>query len=187
MQYANPYGWFKGHMVDDGYGLSLLVFIILYTLGFFGACTYVWSQRNHPIIRMRKISVALMSIILLHVYAFLVFVWYPFKGPYPCGVEFWIMSIYLPIGIGLFQVQNQQLLNVSEGQTRLIQLDEPYRPLVGERAHELGSFSYWMFRFKLWWIGTSKQGKYEAFVFAGMVVQVSSTLPYCRLTKLRCP
>ena len=185
MQYASPYGWFKGHLVDDGYGASLLIFIVLYTLGFFAACTYLWYQRHHPVIRMRKIGIALMSIIMLHVYLFLVFVYYSFKGPYPCGLEFWIMSIYLPIGIGLFQVQNQQLLVVSEGQNQLIHLDEPYRPLAGERAHGIGTFRYWMFRFKLWWTGTSKQGKYEAFVFAGMVVQVSSTLSGLELSELR--
>ena len=67
--------------------------------------------------------------------------------------------LYLPIGIGLFQVQNQQLLIVSEGQNQLVHLDEPYRSLAGERARGIGTFSYWMFRFKLWWTSTSKQGK----------------------------
>ena len=174
MPYADPAGhsW-AHHALTDGLGVSLIVFITIYTVVFFTACAYLWYQRNHPVVRMRKISLTLTSIIILHFYLYLIFIVYPLNGLFPCGVEFWAMSLYLPVGIGLFQAHNQQLLIVSRGQNQLIHQDEPYRPLTGEGGRGIGKPSYWMFRFKLWWQGISKQGKCEGFVFAGVIVQVS--------------
>lgn len=82
------------------------------------------------------------------------------------------MSIYLPIGIGLYQAQNQQLLIVSREQNHLVRNEEYFKPMFAGRGHGIGGPRYWMFRFKVWWNSASKQGKYEGFVFAGMVVQV---------------
>ena len=78
---------------------------------------------------------------------------------------------YLPIGIGLFQAQNQQLLLVSRDQSRILYTDH-YKPLYQGYGRGIGGPKYWFWRVKLWWQGTSTQGKYEGFVLIGMVVQV---------------
>ena len=175
VQYLSPNGHDLGSSNYDGYGISLIVFIATYTILFFAGCAYLWHHRNHPIVKMRKIGVALLSILILHVYLFLCFMAYPLNGFYPCSVEFWTMSLYLPIGMGLFQAQNQQLLLISRGQDQLRSLEESYKPLPGQRAYRIGTPRYWTIRFKLWWNGASKQRKYESFVLVGMIFQVSWT------------
>ena len=82
------------------------------------------------------------------------------------------MSIYLPIGIGLFQAQNQQLLIVSREQNLLKGVGEMYKPLYPDHGGGLGGPRYWIWRLKLWWSSVNTQNKYEGFVFVGMVVQV---------------
>ncbi|KAM0804135.1 hypothetical protein BDR22DRAFT_781967, partial [Usnea florida] len=144
---------------------------VLYSIFFYAACAFLWLQRNNAAIRMRKIPLALLSLLVLHVYLFLVFLVYPLNGYFPCGVEFWIMSIYLPIGIGLFQAQNQQLLIVSREQDLLKGTDEIYRPLYPNHGGGLGGWKYWTWRLKLWWKGVNAQSKYEGFVFVGITVQ----------------
>ena len=180
VRYLNPGGhdWSYAENLD-GYGISLIVFIVLYSIFFYAACAFLWLQRNNPAIRMRKIPLALLSLLVLHVYLFLVFLVYPLNGYFPCGVEFWIMSIYLPIGIGLFQAQNQQLLIVSREQDLLKGTDEIYRPLYPKHGGGLGGWKYWTWRLKLWWKGVNTQSKYEGFVFVGMMVQVR---PHCSRT-----
>ena len=84
---------------------------------------------------------------------------------------------YLPIGIGLFQAQNQQLLIVSREQSLLLRKEEHYKPLYPAQGKGLGGPRYWLWRLKLWWQGTSTQGKYEGFVLIGMTVQVSDEAP----------
>ena len=150
-----------------------MVFIVGYTILFFTGCAYLWQHRDHPIIRMRKIGLALLSVLILHVYLFMVFMAYPLNGLYPCNVEFWAMSLYLPIGLGLFQAQNQQLLLVSRGQDQLMKVEDSFKRFAGERGHGLGTPRYWANRCKLWWNGANKQRKYESFVLIGIVFQVS--------------
>ena len=178
VRYLNPGGhnWSPTENLD-GYGISLIVFVLIYSIFFYAACTFLWLQRNNPAIRMRKIPLALLSILVLHVYLILIFIVYPLNGTFPCGAEFWIMSIYLPIGIGLFQAQNQQLLIVSREQNLLKGIDELYRPLYPSRRGGLGGPKYWIWRLKLWWRSVNTQNKYEGLVFVGMIVQVRRHTP----------
>ena len=154
----------------DGLGISYIVFVVVYSIICYAMCGILWYYRNHPIVKMRKIGLAISSVMILHVYLFLVFIAYPLNGHYPCNVEFWIMSVYFPIGIGLFQAQNQQLLLVSRGQNKLIIIDELYKPLPPQGK----GADTWVFRIKQWWKSFSEQGKYEGFVAMGIVAQASS-------------
>ena len=83
------------------------------------------------------------------------------------------MSIYLPIGIGLFQAQNQQLLVVSRQQAEMIVRDDLYKPLPARPKGSIGGPKYYVYRLKIWWRDANKQRKYEAYVLIGMIVQVS--------------
>lgn len=83
------------------------------------------------------------------------------------------MNIYLPIGIGLFQAQNQQLLVVSQKQAQLIVTDDLYKPIFPKTGRGIGGPRYWIFRLKVWWNSIGSQGKYQAVIFAGIIVQVS--------------
>ncbi|CAF9923319.1 MAG: hypothetical protein ALECFALPRED_002357 [Alectoria fallacina] len=172
VRYLNPQGhnWADAENFD-GYGISLIAVVVLYSIFFYAACIFLWLQRDNSAIRMRKIALALLSILVLHVYLVLVFLVYPLNGAFPCSLEFWVMSIYLPIGIGLFQAQNQQLLIVSQEQNLLKGIDELYRPLYPNHGGGLGGPKYWIWRLKLWWRSVNTQNKYEGLVFVGMAVQ----------------
>ena len=173
IRYFNPGGHNWGSENLDGYGISQIAFIVTYTICLYTACAYLWFFRHHPVIKMRKIGLAIVSILILHVYLFMVFMVYPLNGAFPCSVEFWLMSIYLPLGIGLFQVQNQQLLIVSREQDQLLRNEHFYKPLYPRAGFKLCGPKYWIWRLKLWWQGIATQSKYEWFVVVGMTVQVS--------------
>ncbi|KAL8949095.1 MAG: hypothetical protein Q9222_004766 [Ikaeria aurantiellina] len=172
MVYLNPGGFNFGPQNLDGYGISNVAFAVAYTICLLAGCIYLWSQRHHPVVKMRKVGLMLMSVLVIHVFCFMVFTVYVMNGAWPCSVEFWAMNLYLPIGIGLWQAQNQQLVIVSRQQTEMIASNNTYKPLLPKRGHGIGTPKYWIWRFKIWYQCISTQGKYEGFVFIGIVVQV---------------
>ena len=171
VRYLNPGGYNFGSENLDGYGISKIAVAVTYSLFFYAACIFLWLYRHHPVVQKRNVPLLLMSLLTLHVFNFVVMIVYTLNGAFPCQVEFWCMSLYLPIGIGLFQAQNQQLLIVSQGQTQLLVLEAPFRRLPPKRQG-VGSIGYWLYRAKLWWGGISKTRQYQAFVFVGIIVQV---------------
>ena len=124
--------------------------------------------------RMRNVPLLLLSLLVLHVFLFMVFIVYTPNGAWPCQVAHWCMNLYLLIGIGLFQAQNQQLLTVSDGQAELVNSDELYKPLLPNGGCGIGGPGYWLFQVEVCWMGVSKQRRYECFVIIGIFVQVGS-------------
>lgn len=175
VRYLNPGGFDFGPENHDGYGISNIVFVVIYSVVFYSSCVFLWMYRHHPVIKMRNVPLMLLSLLVLHVFLFMVFVVYTLNGSFPCQVEFWCMNLYLPIGIGLFQAQNQQLLIVSRQQAQLIVADEIYKPLFPKTGRGVGGLRYWRFRLKHLWRNVSEEGKYQGFVFVGIIVQVSSS------------
>ncbi|KAL8728730.1 MAG: hypothetical protein Q9166_005217 [cf. Caloplaca sp. 2 TL-2023] len=166
MPFLNPDGHnFVGFNLD-GWGIFQLVFNILYTLILLVLCGMLWKERDNAVIRMRKIPMAIAAVLVLHVYFAVVLVVYPLNGHFPCTAEFWIMSIYLPIGIGLVQAQNQQLLLISEGQKDLLTNDS-YKALPGGKNLR----QYYWNKFMIWCKSSYKQDAFEGFIAAGMLVQ----------------
>ncbi|KAL9136198.1 MAG: hypothetical protein Q9175_002587 [Cornicularia normoerica] len=175
MVYLNPGGFDFGSENLDGYGISNIVFIVIYSLFFYSACFFSWIYRKHPVLRMRNVPLMLLSLLTMHVFTFAVMIVYTMNGAFPCQVEYWCMCLYLPIGIGLYQAYNQQLLIVSRGQAALITKDELFKPIF-PKGKGFGGPKYWAFRFKLWWQSVSSKGKYEGFVLIGIVIQSTITL-----------
>lgn len=105
----------------------------------------------------------------LHVYWILCMVAYSMGGKYPCAAEYWIMSIYLPLGIALFQANSMQLLSVFGIQEKLLfTAQQPYRPHLIDRAK---SPSRNLFQWRqLDLVQRTKLG-----IAVGMVVQVSAS------------
>ena len=170
MVYANGHNW--GNKLNwDGLGISSLIFAGVYSIIFYAMCAIVWANRKHPVIKMRNMGLAISSLLVLHVYFFMIFLAYVLNGNYPCELEFWIMSFYLPVGIGLFQAQNQQLLLVSRAQSKLIYMEDTFKSLPPTRP----GFKRWNFKFRQWWAQWTEQNKYEGFLAVGMVLQVGYT------------
>ncbi|KAL8721584.1 MAG: hypothetical protein Q9225_001748 [Loekoesia sp. 1 TL-2023] len=177
MVYLNPGRSNLGPENLDGYGISYIVFGVVYSIILYAACVYLWLQRHHPVVKMRKVGLMLLSVLVIHVFCFLVLsVYTTINGSWPCSVEYWAMNLYLPIGIGLWQAQNQQLLIVSRQQTQLIVSHATYKPLLPSHGHGVSSPRYWLWRFKLWYRSISTQGKYEGFVLIGIIIQFTVSM-----------
>ncbi|KAI4233367.1 MAG: hypothetical protein L6R40_007092 [Gallowayella cf. fulva] len=172
MPFLNPGGHdFASNYNLDGWGILQIIVDVVYTLLLLVLCGILWTQRNHPIIRMRKIPMAIAAVLVLHVYLFLVLIVYPLNGHFPCNAEFWIMSIYLPFGMGLFQAQNQQLLLISRGQQSLLTKDS-YKPLPQGKTRR----QYWWNRFVIWCESSKEQDAFEGLIAVGMLVQFLGSL-----------
>ena len=176
VRYLNPDGFDFGTENLDGYGISNIVVGVAYSVIFSIACLFLWVFRGHPVVKMRNVPLVLASLILLHIFTFMVMVVYTLNGSFPCQVEFWIMNIYLPIGIGLFQAQNQQLLIVSRRQANLIATDGLYKPFLPKTGRGIGGPRYWRFRLKIWWRSINEESKYQGFIVIGVFIQVNSII-----------
>ena len=172
VRYQNPNGFNFGPVNHDGYGISFIVVAVSYSLCFYSSCIFLWVFRRHPVVKMRNICLMLLSVLVLHVFLIPVFVSYTLNGADPCQVEFWIMSIYLPIGIGLFQAQNLQLLIVSRQQVRMNVTNQCYKSLLPKMGPGLICPKYWLFRLKHWWKGMKDESQYKAYISLGFIVQV---------------
>ncbi|KAI9809665.1 MAG: hypothetical protein M1825_000097 [Sarcosagium campestre] len=82
------------------------------------------AYRKYEAVRIRNNSLVISSILMIHVYLALALLVYPLNGTFPCNLEYWLMSIYFPLGIGLYQAHNILLLNLSCLQRQLM-----YNPL----------------------------------------------------------
>ncbi|KAL9003308.1 MAG: hypothetical protein Q9188_003807 [Gyalolechia gomerana] len=162
---SNGHDWGNYYQLD-GWGIFQIVFAVLYTILVLGLSGVLWTWRNHPVIRMRRVPLAIAAVLVLQVYVVMVLLVYSWNGRFPCSAEFWIMSIYLPIGIGLFQASNQQLLRISRSQQLMITQDT-YKTLPsGKNRREY----YWS-AFLIWARSVREQHDYEGFLAVGMVAQ----------------
>ncbi|CAI4213870.1 unnamed protein product [Parascedosporium putredinis] len=84
---------------------------------------FLYLRRDLPLLRVRSLSLSFAAVIMLHLYWLAVQLGYVYGALMPAAVEYWIMSIYLPFGIALFQASNTQLLYVSKAQKRFARHD----------------------------------------------------------------
>ena len=109
----------------------------------------------------------LTSLIFMHVYLVLCLFAYSLNGKYPCDAEYWIMAVYFPFGIGLFQASNQRLLIYSRKQTNLgagiFSVKRRHSHIIHLLADLPGKW-----RAMTW--------KYDLYFTIGLIVQVSSFL-----------
>jgi len=87
----------------DALGIVYVIAAILYTIVLAGELFLLNRHRSAFCVRIRNLKVILSAISTLHVYLVLVLLVYPWNGLFPCSAEFWIMSVFLPSGMALFQ------------------------------------------------------------------------------------
>lgn len=101
---VNPNGHdFVGKPNLDAVGVTYITFAVLYTLVVLAGLVALWIHRHNEVVRLRSVPLSFTAIATLQVYLVLVLAVYPENGLFACGTEFWIMSIALPFGMGLFQ------------------------------------------------------------------------------------
>lgn len=143
--------------------------VIIWTSSLLVGSAFLIVNRHEQSIRIRNLLLSLGAVSCLHVYWILCVVAYPMGDKYPCAAEYWIMSIYLPLGIALFQTNSIQLLSVFGIQEKLLlTAQQPYRPHFIDSAKSPG-------RYLSRWRQTNLVQRTELGIVAGMVVQVSAS------------
>lgn len=78
---------------------------------------FLWCRRDTPLLRIRGLNLSFAAIGFLHTYWMAVQMAY-IADPFPPKAEYWIMGIYLPFGIALFQASNTRFLYIARQQRR---------------------------------------------------------------------
>lgn len=97
----------------DSVGQLYLGLLGSWTLLLLAGIAFLFANRGLQFLRIRNIGLGISAVCVLHVYWMLCMLVYVLNGYFPCGLEFWIMSIYLPLGIGLYQATSTQFLYVA--------------------------------------------------------------------------
>jgi hypothetical protein len=92
----------------DAIGVTYVALTIIYTLVVSLELYLLYCQKSAFCVRIRNLRVVFASVSTLHIYLILVLLVYPWNGLFPCSAEFWIMSVFLPCGMALFQGTNSQ-------------------------------------------------------------------------------
>lgn len=152
----------------DGIKTFWAVFAGSWTLLLSGGLVFLFTRRHMPVLRIRGLPLSCAAIILLHVYWLAVQLGPIYGYLVPPQTEFWIMGIYLPFGIALFQASNSRFLHVAKAQKK-------YAHTGGERPPRLPTQApRWplVARFRRY----EYTAKMLTIIFAGMVLQFFLTL-----------
>ncbi|KAK3342039.1 hypothetical protein B0T25DRAFT_466141 [Lasiosphaeria hispida] len=153
------------HARLDGVGIWWICFGAVWTALLVSGMVFLFKKRQLPTLRIRGLPLTFAGIVLLHLYWITVQIGYSVGPLAPEVAEFWIMSIWYPFGIALFQAGNSQFLHVAKAQSRFARppsqmatrWDEKRRPQKGT-VGRLRSMDY--------------SQKMFAFVGIGMAVQL---------------
>ncbi|KAK5048068.1 hypothetical protein LTR84_006258 [Exophiala bonariae] len=169
-QYAQGYDGSLRYNTD-GLGMTYISIVVVWTCLLLPAIIFLLKNRDLPYLRMRNIPLAVSAVATLHVYWILCLIAYVLNGYFPCTTEYWIMSIYLPLGIALFQASNSQLLSIATAQKEYIQGRAVGRPQAPPPARARGLRKYWQ---RLREYNATKNTM--AWIGIGMVLQVAVAL-----------
>ena len=103
----------------DPLGNAYIAVAVLLTVIFLISISFLLIHRHLHLIRIRNITLMVGALLMIHVYLIIVLLNYPLNGSYPCNLGYWVMNIYFPFAVALFQAQNIQLLSLSVLQKQL--------------------------------------------------------------------
>ena len=125
----------------DGLGKFYIIVTAVWTTILAGGITFLLSNQQLAILRIRKVWLSIIAILTLHVYWCFCMLAYVLNGYFPCQLEFWIMSTFLPWGIAFYQVANTRLLYYATLQKKIVTssgVQSERKAVVGGRAlHKL--------------------------------------------------
>lgn len=122
MTFATPYDMAMTWNLNS-LGYILIALATAWTTILAGGMVFLIINRRLPFLRIRSIPLAISAVALLHVYWVLCLLAYVLNGYFPCSTEFWVMSIYLPLGVALYQATNTQLLHIAALQSEIASTD----------------------------------------------------------------
>ncbi|KAK0658019.1 hypothetical protein B0T16DRAFT_341025 [Cercophora newfieldiana] len=104
-------------------GIFWITLACVWTVLLASGMVYLYRKRHTPTLRIRGLPLTFAGIVLLHLY------WATVQSGYVIGplapevAEFWIMGIWYPFGIALFQAGNSQFLHIAKAQSRFAKAD----------------------------------------------------------------
>jgi hypothetical protein len=167
MAFASPYNMGM-YYNTNGLGYTLIAIATAWTIVLVGGIVFLFINRRLPFLRIRSIPLAVSAVALLHVYWVLCLLAYVLNGHFPCSMEFWIMSIYLPLGVALYQATNTQLLHVAALQSEIASTDLA----LGEAKHKRAKHESWRRPLAKWRSATATKRTMTC-IAVGMGAQVS--------------
>lgn len=164
--FLEPKGRNWGLIVNwDDLGKAYAVLIITWTVVLTFGVAWLIHNRHLPFIRVRNLPLAITSTTFLHLYLIKICLAYTTNGHFLCSAEYWIMSVYLPFGIALFQAYLVQLRSLWEQQQMLVSRSLDVRDRDCERRSKS--------LLQLWHDLSSSKKSY-CVIGLGMVLQVGS-------------
>ncbi|KAJ3474444.1 hypothetical protein NLG97_g9843 [Lecanicillium saksenae] len=156
----------------NGLGIFYIVFSIVWTMTLLGAMSYLWMKRKTQILRIRGLPISFAGILLMHVYWCCVTTGYVYGPLMPEVAEYWIMGIWLPLGVALFHASNTRFLYVANAQKKYAKRTaEPYR-IFTRRPGRISLRE----SIKVWWQQLDYSKKTLATVGVGMSLHVTLTV-----------
>ena len=163
----NPKGRNWGQLVNwDDLGKFYAGFIISWTVILYSGVLWLVLNRQLALVKIRNLPLSIAAISFLHVYLVKIFLAYTTNGHFTCRAEYWIMSIYLPFGIALFQASLVQLRSIFDQQQKLLRyIPDPIDKSSSGRVSGLRRYL------------TPRSRVQEAYIYigVGMIVQVCAT------------
>ena len=183
----NPRGRDWGQLVNwDDLGKFFAGFILFWTVILYTGVIWLALNRHLAFIKLRNLPLAVAAVSFLHVYLVKISLAYITNGHFTCSAEFWIMSIYLPFGIALFQASLVQLRSVFDQQQKYLRYTaESGYTGPSQRVH--GLWNYWTSRPKVQkayvWIGLGMSIQVRAIAIRNMLLIPLSSLSLVRCTR----
>lgn len=118
-------------------GVFYIVLGVIWTSVLVLGLAFLYRHRRLPFLQIRKLPLVFTAIIVLHGYGFICTLGLTVGQVVPCDAQFWIMSVYLPVGMALLQAANSQFLHVAGQQRKFAKfnnleeygLSEKHRPV----------------------------------------------------------
>lgn len=154
----------------DSLGYTYIGLTAAWTVLIVCGLVFLWLNRRLPCLQIRRIPLLIPAVCSLHAYGSVCGIAYVLGPLVPCNAEFWVMSIYLPFGIALFQAANSQFLHIAQLQRKFRHLSSLDDDLQNGTVREEGAgWSGFIKRVKK----TDSIVRMMIFIAVGMAVQVS--------------
>lgn len=156
----------------DALGCIYMALALAWTFALMGAMYFLHRHRDLPSLQIRRLPILFAGVFPLHCYGALTLIMYVVGPICPCSAEFWVMSIYLPFGIAMFQAANSQFLHIASRQKQFARMSalSDTKPVNLEDAERLANS-----RFKRIIRGVERADKIDrmmVWIGIGIAVQV---------------
>ncbi|KAK6078591.1 hypothetical protein SCUP234_06214 [Seiridium cupressi] len=124
-------------------GWVYIILTIIWTLLLVGGLAFLHRHRRLPFLQIRRLPLVFTAIINLHIYGAVCMLGLTVGQVVPCDAQFWIMSIYLPLGMALLQAANSQFLHVASQQRKFAYFNNLEEHNMSEKSRPIDPSLSW--------------------------------------------